>query len=404
MRKHYRSLMITTGPTGNKGFSLIELMIAMTLSLLISAAMAVLFQKVGQSNREQFKSSQQIENGRYATELMANDIRHAGFYGAFGALPLASGFAALPDPCDMTLLVDGDITTSTTNSPLAFHIQGYNAATLTTALSIPTACQAYIDDDSLKAGSDIIVVRRLDTLPLIDLEATPARTSATPINGEKYVQASADTMSLQSGLGTAIDKTMTATGAASTLTRKDYSQCWNDAAWVACPTTPTTSPPISSPRPTIAAPIRKLRTHLYYVSTCRRGSGTNGKCTASDDTIPTLKRLELTATGGSATMTVVPLVEGIEFMKLRYGIDSDVDGTANSYVSAPALADWQNAVQVDLRLIARNVEATSNSVDPKSYDLGGGLTYTPSGTAASYKRHLYSQQIYIANIGGTREK
>jgi type IV pilus assembly protein PilW len=402
MRNHSSHARAMTGLACAKGFSLIELMIAMTLSLLISAAMAILFQKVGQSNREQFKSAQQIENGRYATELMANDIRHAGYYGEFGALPLTSGFAALPDPCDTTLLADGDITTNTINSPLAFYIQGYNAATLTTVLSIPTACQTYIDNASLKAGSDMLVVRRLDTLPLIDLEASPARTGATATDGEKYVQATADVMSLQTGLGTAIDQTMTATGAASVLTRKDYSQCWNNAAWVACPTTPTISP--TSPRPTIAAPIRKLRTHVYYVSNCRRGTGANGKCAASDDTIPTLKRLELTAAGGSTTMTVVPLVEGIEFMKLRYGIDSNADGTADSQDPTPAFADWQNVVQVDLRVIARNVESTNNATDPKSYDLGSGLTYTPSGTAASYKRHLYSQQIYITNIGGTREK
>jgi type IV pilus assembly protein PilW len=384
-----------------RGFSLIELMISMVISMLIAGALAIVFMKVGETNREQFKASQQIENGRFAVDLMGNDIRHAGYYGEFGGAPSAGGFGALPDPCDVSLLTVGDITTATTTSPLAFHVQGYNAATLTTALAIPTACQTWIDGASLKAGSDILVIRRVDTLPLIDLEASPVRSSATPTSGALFAQTTTDIMSVQSGSGTAIDKDKTAAGAASALLRKDYSKCWNDTTWVACPTTPTTTP--TSTRPVIAANIRKLRVHVYYVSNCRKGSGANGKCAAGDDTIPTLKRLELTAAGGAPTMTVVPLVEGIEFMKVRYGNDSSLDGTADNYTATPALADWPNIVQVETRVVARNVDS-STSTDPKSYDLGGGLTYTPSGAAAYYKRHLFAQQTYITNVGGRRER
>jgi len=379
---------LPSGRVRSGGFSLIELMISMVISMLIAGALAIVFMKVGETNREQFKASQQIENGRFAVDLMGNDLRHAGYYGEFGGRPSASAFGALPDPCDLTLLPAGNITAATTTSPLAFHVQGYNAAALTTALTIPTACQTWIDSDSLKAGSDMLVVRRLDTVPLIDLEASPARTSATPTNGAIYAQTTTDTMSLQSGGGTAIDKDKTATGATSTLLRKDYTQA-------------ATGTP--SLRPTIAANIRQLHVHVYYVSTCRKGTGTNGKCASTDDSIPTLKRLELTASGGAATMTVVPLVEGVEFMKIRYGNDSSLDGTADSYTAAPALTEWQNIVQVDLRIVARNLD-TSTSTDPKSYDLGSSLTYTPTGAAAYYKRHLFSQQVYITNVGGPRER
>ncbi len=367
---------------------MIELMISMVISMLIAGALAIVFMKVGETNREQFKASQQIENGRFAVDLVGNDLRHAGYYGEFGGRPSTSAFTALPDPCDLTLLPAGDVTAATTTSPLAFHVQGYNAAALTTALTIPTACQTWIDSDSLKAGSDMLVVRRVDTVPLIDLEASPARASATPTSGAIYAQTTTDTLSLQSGGGTAIDKAMTATGSTSTLLRKDYTQA-------------ATGTP--SLRPTIAANIRRLHVHVYYVSNCRKGSGANGKCASTDDSIPTLKRLELTASGGAATMTVVPLVEGVEFMKIRYGNDSSLDGTADNYTASPALTEWQNIVQVDLRIVARNVD-TSTSTDPKSYDLGSGLTYTPTGAAAYYKRHLFSQQVYITNVGGTRER
>lgn len=370
----------------SRGFSLIELMITMAISMLIAAALAILLMKVSETNREQFKVSQQIENGRFATELIGTDLRHAGFYGGFSGLPAIGG--ALPDPCDLTLLPDGDVTAATTTSPLAFPVQGLNAATLTSALAIPAACQTWIDSASLKIGSDMLVVRRFDTVPLIDLEATPVRASATPASGQIYAQADTVTMNLKRGGGTAIDKTMAADGTASTLLRKDYTQALMGA------------PPL---RPTIAAYIRKLHVYIYYVSTCRKGSGTNGKCLSADDSVPTLKRLELGAPGGAPTMTVVPLVEGIEFFKIRYGIDSTTDGAVDSYTPTPALADWQNVIQAEVRVVARNVD-TSMSTDPKSYDLGSGLTYTPSGANAYYKRHLFSQQIYITNVGGPRER
>jgi type IV pilus assembly protein PilW len=369
-----------------QGFSLVELLIAMTLSLIIAAAMALIFMKVTETNREQFKASQQIENGRFAVELLNNDIRHSGLLGEFGGPFPSSAFGALPDPCDLTLYPSGNMTTSTTTSPFAYAIQGYNAATLTAAASVPTACQTWIDSASLKAGSDILVVRRLDTLPLIDLEASTARTSATPTNGELYAQTTVDTLDIQVGGGTAIDKDKTAAGAAATLLRKDYTQA-----------------AVSGVRPTIAANIRKIHVNVYYVSPCRKGSGSNGVCASGDDSIPTLKRLELGAASGAATFTAVPLVEGVEFMKVRYGIDSNADGTADSYSATPALAGWPNVVQTEVRIVARNVDA-STSTDPKSYDLGSSLTYTPSGAASYYKRHLFTQQTYITNVGGVRER
>lgn len=408
------------------GFSLIELMIAMAIAMIITGALMVLFTNVLKTNREQFKAAQQIENGRFATDLLANNIQLAGFYGEFSVLPSAASFTALPDPCDVSptstgtgRLKEGTITKDTTDSPLAFYIQGYNSSGTTVKAAVPTVCANWIDSASIAAGSDILVVRRLDTIPLIDPSATTPVTSATPVNGQVYVQAVNGTADVQYGnASAAIDACKNAKGvgitgttgtcAASTggaaLTRKDFSQA-------------ATGSPAARPR--VAAYIRALHTDIYYVSPCRSGTGGGlGKCTSADDTIPTLKRLELTTSGGSATMTVVPLVEGIEFFKVRYGLDNgatsgitgaQINGTVDQVVATPAtIADWQNVVMVEVRIISRNLEtsvigsATANT-DTKSYDLGSGITYTPSGTAALYKRHAFTQKIFLQNIGGRRE-
>ncbi len=371
------------------GVSLIEVMVGLTIGLLILTALITLFSNISQSNSEQFKASMQLENGRYAMDLLGNDIRLAGFYGDYGAIPaVASGLAALPDPCDTTLLTEGNLTDTTTGSPLAFYIQTYTPASLTATASIPTACAPWMDSATVAPGSDIVVIRRLDTNPLID---PPTTTSATPVAGQFYVQTKETLMDLQLGAGSAIDTSKNAKGNVSDalLMRKDFSQAV------------TGSPPL---RPLIAASIRKLQVHVYFIAKCRTGSGSNGKCISTDDSIPTLKRLDLTASSGAPAMSLVPLVEGIEFMKVYLGIDTDNNGQIDgALVTQPAsIAAWQNVAQVEIRLLARNTES-SPGADSKSYDLGNGNVYTPSTTPPQFRRHAYTQQIYITNIAGRRE-
>ena len=62
-----------------RGFTLIELMVATTISLLLLLGLAVLFVNDSTAFSQNERASQQIENGRYATSLLADGVRHAGF-------------------------------------------------------------------------------------------------------------------------------------------------------------------------------------------------------------------------------------------------------------------------------------------------------------------------------------
>lgn len=370
-----------------QGLSLIELMIAITLGLFIVLALSIIFLAMSEAKREQFKAAEQIENGRFSVDLLTSEIRHAGFFGEFGhRLPPAG---TIPDPCDLP--VEGPITATTTNHPFAFHIQGYEAASASTRPAVTTNCAPWLNDASLRPGSDIIVTRRADTVPLIYPPGNPALTIAPTVLNGFYLQATSDTADIQYGNGGDVDSTLNARGATSTLMRKDFTQA------------ATGTPPV---RPEIAAYIRRLHVSVYFVSNCSRGSGANGTCTSADDTIPTLKRLELTA----GTFSLVPLVEGVEYMKFRYGLDTvsafpgrPFDGVVDSYVSAPAsAADWQHVVQVEVNVLARNLNFTTGYSDGKTYNLGG-MSVTPTGDDARFKRHAFTTHAYVQNIGGRRE-
>ncbi len=151
------------------GFSLIELMIAMTLGLILIAGMTSVVVNSSRSHAELDKSSRQVENGRYAIQALREDIRHAGYYGEF-TRPVAP--AAMPAACATTLadLRDG----------MGIPVQGFAGAAATPVPCLP----GYV------ANTDILVIRRASTsiIDAADLDAT-----------DIYLQSSMGSMVLDTG-------------------------------------------------------------------------------------------------------------------------------------------------------------------------------------------------------------
>ena len=132
---------IRRGRDAQTGFSLVELMVAVTIGLLLLTGLTVIFINSSSANRELQKASQQTENGRYAIDLLTQDIRHAGFYGHFSELANAT---ALPDPCDTS-------STSVLSGALSLPLQGIRAADLSTAASVSgTSCGTLLPLSNLK--------------------------------------------------------------------------------------------------------------------------------------------------------------------------------------------------------------------------------------------------------------
>ena len=376
----FRPARISRPPRAARGFSLIELMTSITIGLLILAGLASVFVNSSTANREMKNSAEQIENGRYAIEMLTQDIRHAGYYGELAALPAVPGSA--PDPCAAP---SAGAVSDTSNSALALPVQYISAA------SIPAGCAALLTAANLQLGSDIVVVRRADTT-LVNSAGGGAITGGTV-----YLQTTSDTADLQYGVAGAINNTQNATGAASTLQRRDFS--------VAASGTPPQFP-------LIAAAIRTYRTHIYFVAPCSVPNGGGSICTGSADDqgkpVPTLKRLEI---GASGAFSIVPLVEGIEAIRIEYGVDNLPatadpgtgligDGVPDAFSNTPTVVDMGNTVATRIFVLARNTAATSGYIDDKTYTMG---TYTTTMTNDSFKRHVYSAETRVANQSGRRE-
>jgi type IV pilus assembly protein PilW len=134
-------------------------------------------------------------------------------------------------------------------------------------------------------------------------------------------------------------------------------------------------------------------------------------CQSGDDSIPTLKRLEM-GNVSSGTFTIVPLVEGIEQLKIDYGIDTtsgdglpDVYGDPSAYPDASCddackVANWQNTLTARVYVLARNLDPTPRYTDSKTYQLG---SVTFGAYNDNYRRHVYSTLVRMMNPAGKRD-
>ena len=150
------------------GLSLVELMISLTIGLVLLTGITTLIVQQSATRNELEKSSRQIENGRYAMQILHDDIEHAGFYGEYSP-PATTTYTVPADPCDTTVANLGwdPVTPSV---PVA--ISGYTGAS--TAPAVAPACVA-----NLKAGTAILIVRR-----------TATSTVAAAVGGTTYLQVS----------------------------------------------------------------------------------------------------------------------------------------------------------------------------------------------------------------------
>ena len=329
------------------GFSLVELMVSVTLGLIVLAILATVFAHASTARTELQRSSQQMDNGRYAVDVLSQDLQLAGYFGELNVAGLAVP-GALPDLCS-TAPADWV-------AAIPFHLQGYDEANGAPSC-MPT---------SVKAGSDVVAVRRVRTCIAGAAGCEPV------VATQPYLQ-----VGLCGSAGSAY-----ALGVAQdTAFPHKLKDCTTDAG------------------------RRRYTVNVYFVS-ADNGSGA---------AIPTLKRLEFNGAG----YTEVALVEGIERLQIEYGIDTDGNGAPDAYAADPgtytypgcvtcsAVSNWANVVTAKLHVLSRSLEPASRGyVDNKVYDLGknaAGARVTAGPFGDAYRRQVYTAAVRIMNLSGRRE-
>ncbi|TAN55779.1 MAG: prepilin-type N-terminal cleavage/methylation domain-containing protein [Betaproteobacteria bacterium] len=379
-----------------RGFSLVEFMIAMTIGLFLIAGLVYLLAETSRSRAEIERSSRQIENGRYALDRIAEDLRHAGFYSEYYALPTSGkwnfpGSATLADACATAIGnpgVESPLTLPTglfAGMPLG--IQGYDGGA-----SVPADLAACLSAADYLPDTDILVVRRASTSTVakgvVDADASKAK--------QPYIQTTPFEYLLKTGASAAANFTLKHPSANSTLE--------------------------------VDAPLHRYLVRIYFVSKCNVPSNGNSDddCDAAADggtPSPTLKILELGLNkDGNTGFRKLAIAEGIEQLQFDYGIDDTPaavnlatgysgDGVADRIVTCTGVtcstADWSSVVSVQVNLVARNTERSPDYSDDKTYVLGlaypSGAPYTPAAGVRAYRRHAYSSIVRVKNIAMRRE-
>lgn len=338
------------------GFSLVELLIAITISLVVLGALATMFASSSRSASEIERTNRQIENGQYSLQILRDDLEHAGFWGRLNVASVPPP-ASLPDPC-LTGLAD-------LRAALPVHIQGLDNGPALACLG-----------SGVMANQDILVIRRASTC-LTGTANCPA------VAGTPYLQPS----SCNSG-----DELRSPNWANFFRLHTDRNEL--DRTALDC-LTPATD--------------RRYLTHIYFLRNFYRTAG---------DGEPTLVRAEL-GPDGFALVPIASGIEALqlEYGIDTNAPGTAGSGAPNGYTASPstfngcadttcALNNWLNVMAVRVHVLARSATPSPGYTDDKRYVLGLNADGSPNVVAAAndgFRRHVFQGVIRLTNAAMRRE-
>ena len=349
MKRAHSSISKRDGRHGVRGFTLVEILVALAIGLVILLALTIMFARNSSNQAELERMTRQLEGARFSLDALSEDIMHAGYFGEFNpdTLPAAPAYQT-PDPCATVLTALG-WNTAAPQVQMPVAIQGIAAGTVVGCL------------DNRLGGTEALIVRHADTTDAITFAAGDAT--------NLYLQASRCMLDTQRLVVAAIPTSNP--GTTFNLRRPDCS--------------------------TVNERLRRVTQRTYYVARCN-------VCAPSDG-IPTLKRVEMI----DGTLRTMSIAEGVENLQVEYGLDTNADGWPDSFatltlppvINGTAPNVWQNVVSARLHLLTRSTEVTPGFVDARTYQLGPNVSVTPA--ADRFKRTLMTSTVRLLNVGMRRE-
>lgn len=316
-----------------RGFSLVEILIAMTLSVLLLGGVMTLFA----NSRKTYESNERLarlqENGRFALDQMMYDIRSAGYKGCARRIVDISAFN------NMLYLPDSLLWN------FAVPIQGYDASG---AAWLP-AVDGLIT--SPKVGNDILIVRgpvrESRTMRLTASMASPTADPSVADPGTPDIKAKDVVMAgncREASVFVATTYTHNTTTGVGVIGHAGTATAPSDFI-----TPANTSDSVLTPFDDLSQ-VTPVQTVVYYV----RDNAAN---------VPTLYRR-------SGPNDPVEIIDGIDAMQVLYGVDSDGNLAVEDYLSAKEVADansWGNVISVSIGILVRSIEAYGTDKSTQKY-------------------------------------
>ncbi len=332
------------------GVTVIELMVALLLGLLLTGGAIQLFV----SNRATYGFNEGFarlqESGRFALDTVSYHARLAGYFGCLPNIQVNNNLnGPTTFPFDFALGLRGHEATGT-NPAQTYTAPAVNPPNSSTAGNWTPALPAALLG-SVIPSSDVLVVYHAS--PASHALVSPYNDSA-----QVFVDAtSADYVAGELGIVSDCQKasifqitSVSAGGPPINLSHSSasYTPGNGQPVW---PGTQQYGP---------GAELLRPETWVFYVGA--RGAGGP----------PALyqRRLRLDPATSTVALIAEELVEGVETMQVRYGVDAAGDGTIDSYATANAVDaanDWGRVAAVRVSFLVRSPEEYGTEVDNDTY-------------------------------------
>jgi len=342
------------------GFTLLELLIAISLSLVLTGVVIQSFL----SNKETYRLTEGVsrvqENIRFGAHFISTDIRQAG---NLGCIQQVRNVLQANDLFDLDTPIIGwdynntgidQIDQTIELDPLAPIRSETNWSNLR-QIPVPTEV-----DGLLVENSDIILIKKIRPTTIALADAAPGSNNAgnpilTTVEAHDFnrgqVMLVGDCLSADlTQLTNALDS-MTIDVTPSTLVKPG--------------TNYNRTPPGVQPWAYnwgANTTVYEFVSELYYI----------GK--RDDDSPSSLYRVQIDGTGDNDPQE---LVEGIDSLQIIYGIDDTNSRTPNRFISADQIIDWSSVVSVRFSLLARSSDNTT--------DIDQGTNPGSSSTQETYR-------------------
>jgi type IV pilus assembly protein PilW len=337
--------MYPSNRTWSLGFSVVELLVALALSLILLAGVMTLFA----NSRGAYETNERLariqENGRFGLEQIVRDIRASGYPGC------AKRTATKP-------LVNALSSSTSLLWNFSVPVQGFEGAsgTWSPALTAPVITDNLDSDgtgadvDGPTPNTDVLVVRRIEP------EVSPQRVKTSSTSGTADIEVWSPPNSIEAG-----DVVIAAGCEGASIFQ--VTQYTADAAAQKATIVHATGGSFTPGNSTndvgnlfsqSTAELFPIQTVVFFVDTSTAGNGTS-----------LFRRI------GNANPE--ELAEGVDSLQLQFGVDTNGDSNhlADDYVKASAVTNWDRVVAVRVALLVRSIDEYGSEVDSTSRTLLG---------------------------------
>ena len=323
-----------------RGFSMVELMIAMAIGLVISTSVLTAYVSASRNFAMDERYARMQENARYSLRVLSEDLLMADFWGQLISTDIiTTSLAVTAGDCGAAVALF-----SADNALL------YNNNHDGTASAHFAPCATV--SANRQGSSDVLVIKRVEGTP-----TASAFVDAADTDGDGDVT---ETITTGSGALDNASVYLRTNGTAGSLI--------DDAS----PGNP----------PTTGWSDWRYIPRIYFVRNFFKTAG---------DSVPALCRLDIDESDLDALSC---LAEGIEDLHVEFGLDTDADGDANRYTATPSSAEMETAISARIHLLVRSTDTVPFYTNSKTYQLGD-----ESIAAANdgYLRNVFTSTVALRN-------